>query len=87
MTLPESSHYDWQPLQDGILAAVMKPDGDSHAESNSGIVDLGDQTLVFDSSNTPRAARDLLAASLAFTGREPTFVINSHWHDDHVRGN
>jgi glyoxylase-like metal-dependent hydrolase (beta-lactamase superfamily II) len=87
MTLPESSHYDWQQLQDGILAAVMRPDGNSRAESNSGIVDLGDQTLVFDSSNTPMAARDLLAASLAFTGREPAFVINSHWHGDHVRGN
>jgi len=65
----------------------MKPDGNSRADSNSGIVDLGDQTLVFDTSNTPMAARDLLAASLAFTGREPAFVINSHWHGDHMRGN
>jgi hypothetical protein len=87
MTLPDSSHYEWHQLNDGILAAVMKPDGNSRADSNSGIVDLGDQTLVFDTSNTPMAARDLLAASLAFTGREPAFVINSHWHGDHMRGN
>ena len=87
MALPESSHYEWHLLNDGILAAIMKPDGHSRADSNSGIVDLGDQTLVFDTSNTPMAARDLLAASLAFTGREPAFVINSHWHGDHIRGN
>ena len=27
MTLPNSSHYEWHQLNDGILAAVMKPDG------------------------------------------------------------
>lgn len=87
MTLPDSIHYEWQPLADGVWAAVMKTDGRSLASSNAGIVDLGDQTLIFDTSNTPAAARDLLVAAQAFTGREPNFVINSHWHGDHVRGN
>jgi glyoxylase-like metal-dependent hydrolase (beta-lactamase superfamily II) len=74
-------------LADGVWAAVMKTNGRSLAASNAGIVDLGDQTLVFDTANTPAAARDLLAAAQAFTGREPTFAINSHWHGDHMRGN
>ncbi len=34
MTLPNSSHYEWHQLNDGILAAVMKPDGNSRADSN-----------------------------------------------------
>ena len=87
MTLPESIHYEWQPLADGVWAAVMKTDGHSLAASNAGIVDLGDQTVLFDTSNTPAAARDLLTACVTFTGREPAFVINSHWHGDHIRGN
>ena len=87
MTLSESIHYEWQPLADGVWAAVMKTDGRSLAASNAGIVDLGDQTLLFDTSNTPAAARDLLTACENLTGREPTFVMNSHWHGDHIRGN
>ena len=87
MILPQSIHYEWQSLADGVWAAEMKTDGRSLAASNSGIVDLGDQTILFDTSNTPASARDLLAACQALTGRAPTFVINSHWHGDHVRGN
>ena len=87
VTLPKSIHYEWKMLTDGMWAAVMKTDGRSMAASNSGIIDLGDQTILFDTSNTPAATRDLLAACQALTGREPTFVINSHWHGDHIRGN
>ena len=87
MRLPESIHYDWLKLTDGLWAAIMKTDGRSLAASNAGIIDLGNQTIIFDTSNTPAAARDLLAVCQTLTGREPTFVINSHWHGDHVRGN
>jgi glyoxylase-like metal-dependent hydrolase (beta-lactamase superfamily II) len=55
--------------------------------SNAGIVDLGDQTLVFDTFMTPTAGADLRAAAERLTGRPASLVVNSHHHGDHVRGN
>jgi len=55
--------------------------------SNAGIVDLGKQTLVFDTGLTPHAARDLRSAAEVLTGRMPDYVVNSHHHNDHIRGN
>ena len=54
---------------------------------NSGIVDLGDGALVFDSMLTPQAGSDLRRAAEEVTGRPVTYLVNSHYHGDHVRGN
>jgi glyoxylase-like metal-dependent hydrolase (beta-lactamase superfamily II) len=50
------------------------------------LVDLGDQTLVFDVFENPAAAQDLLEASIQLTGRRPSLVIVSHKHPDHWGG-
>lgn len=72
-------------LAEGVYAAIAVPGQGSLG--NAGIVDLGDQTLVFDTLRTPRAAMELSAAAERLTGRRATWVVNSHWHDDHVAGN
>lgn len=50
-------------------------------------MDLGEHTLIFDTSLTPQAARDLRASAEDLTGRTPDYVVNSHYHKDHIRGN
>ena len=84
-TLPQSEHFTYYELADGVWAAIVKPTG--LAASNSGIVDLGDQTLVFDTTLSPASAVDLRNAAEYLTGRPVTYVINSHCHNDHVFGN
>jgi cyclase len=69
----------------GIYAAIAEPTGS--AMCNSTIVDLGGQTLVFDSMLTPMAGTDLARAAERVTGRRPAWVVNSHWHGDHIWGN
>ena len=54
--------------------------------SNAGLVDLGDQTLVFDAFENPQAAEDLLKAPILLTHRRPATVIISHLHPDHWGG-
>jgi cyclase len=83
--MPESRHFAVERVADGVFAAIVNPMGG--AMSNAGIVDLGDKTLVFDTFMTPQAAEDLRRAAEQLIGRPVTFVVNSHWHDDHVRGN
>jgi cyclase len=84
-SLPSSAHYRFEPLSDGLTFAQARAEGG--ALSNSGLIDLGAGTLVFDTSLTPVAAEDLARAARAATGREPTAVANSHWHLDHLLGN
>jgi glyoxylase-like metal-dependent hydrolase (beta-lactamase superfamily II) len=60
---------------------------DGWAGCNAGIVDLGDRTLVFDTFESPEAAKDLRDAAESLTGRKVTTVINSHPHNDHYWGN
>lgn len=83
--LPDSSHYKFERLADGVFAALALPGGAGSCDC--GIIDLGDHTLLFDTGETPAAGRDLRAACIALTGRPPLYVINSHAHLDHWLGN
>ena len=83
--LPTSEHFELVRIADGVFAAIVTPGG--AAFSNAGIIDLGDQTLIFDTFETPKAALDLKEAAESLTGREASFVIISHVHLDHWLGN
>jgi cyclase len=80
-----TEHFVIQRIADGVYAAVAREDG--AAFCNSGIVDLGTKTLVFDTFETPQAAADLALAAEQLTGRPATYVANSHFHPDHWFGN
>lgn len=81
----KSKHFTIEKLGEGIYAAIHKTGG--YAICNAGIVNLGDETLVFDCFISPEAARDLRKAAEALTGNKVKYVVNSHFHNDHIRGN
>lgn len=81
-TTPYFSLYE---VVRGVYAAIIKPG--TGAFGNAGIVDLGDQTLVFDTFATPTAAHALRQAAEEITDRAVTYALNSHRHADHVLGN
>lgn len=83
--LSSLKHYKLQTLANGIYAAIAQDGG--AAISNSGIIDLGELNVIFDTSLTPTAAKELRSAALTLTGRNAGIVINSHHHNDHVWGN
>ncbi len=85
MTIPTSRHFRLEPLASGVYAAIHQEGG--WAIGNAGIIDLGDQTVIFDTFLGREATNDLKAAAEAITGRAAGLVINSHWHNDHVWGN
>ncbi len=82
---PRSEHYSFEDLGDRIHFGHARPEGT--ALSNTGIVDLGGSTLVFDTSLTLHSAREIRSASVTLTGRAPSLTVNSHWHLDHTVGN
>lgn len=81
----ESDHFTIQKLDDGVYAVIHKIGG--YAICNAGIVNLGNETIVFDCFISPEAARDLRKAAEELTGNPVKYLINSHFHNDHIRGN
>lgn len=81
----ESRHFKIEKLDEGIYAAIHKPGG--HAICNAGIVNLGEENLIFDTFLSPEAASDLSRIAVELTGKPVRYVVNSHYHNDHIRGN
>jgi cyclase len=80
-----SEHYTFEPIGDGIAFGRARREGTGL--SNTGVLDLGGSTLVFDTSLTLRSAREIRRAAETFTRRPPSLSVNSHWHLDHTVGN
>jgi len=80
----ESMYFDLYELDSGIYAAIS---AEKIASSNAGFFDLGNYLIIFDTLYDPYATEDLIKASKQFTKKEPSFVINSHYHMDHLLGN
>ena len=71
----------WQELGDGCFRRRYKT-----FDLNIGVVRGSDSLLVFDTRADLRQADELLD-DLAYFGRPVRWVVNSHWHFDHVFGN
>ncbi|HEX7678433.1 MAG TPA: MBL fold metallo-hydrolase, partial [Thermoanaerobaculia bacterium] len=74
-----------KPLGHNVWAAVAVPG--SGAGSNSGFVVGDDGVLVVDSFQKADAARALLAEIHKITPLPVKYVVNTHYHIDHVSGN
>lgn len=85
MTKFNSKHFKLEEITKGIYAAIAK-DG-SGSVGNAGFIDLGGKTVIFDTFNTQQAAEDLRDIAENITKQPVSWVINSHWHGDHIRGN
>jgi glyoxylase-like metal-dependent hydrolase (beta-lactamase superfamily II) len=81
-----SRHFTIHTLAPGVWAAINN-DEYGHAICNAGIIDLGDRTVVFDPFMNIDAAKDLRIAAMKLTKKPVAIVINSHYHNDHIRGN
>ncbi len=71
-----------EPVADGVWASIAEPDGG--AVGNAGFVDLGGETLVFD-THLSVTAGERLRERAAEVGPVRSVVV-SHWHGDHTLG-
>jgi glyoxylase-like metal-dependent hydrolase (beta-lactamase superfamily II) len=80
-----SAYFKLHEVGNGVWAAISLPG--SHAGGNSGFVIGDDGVLVIDTFEEPAAARALLKVIHEKTPLPVRFVINTHYHLDHVAGN
>ncbi len=77
--------YRLQKVGDGVWAATASDDG--LAGGNVGFVIGGDGVAVIDTFQDPRPAQALLLEIRKLTRLPIRFVVNTHYHLDHVSGN
>ncbi|MGB7280904.1 MAG: MBL fold metallo-hydrolase [Candidatus Acidiferrum sp.] len=81
----DSLLFTLKPLGNNVYAAIDKPK--SSAGSNAGFVIGDDGVAVIDTFEDAKAAEQLLAEIQKLTKLPVKFVINTHYHLDHVSGN
>jgi glyoxylase-like metal-dependent hydrolase (beta-lactamase superfamily II) len=74
------------PIAPGVYV-VLQQFADRFNDSNSTVVLMDDAVLVVDTQNTLTEARDEVEAIKHLTSKPVRWVINTHWHNDHVQGN
>jgi glyoxylase-like metal-dependent hydrolase (beta-lactamase superfamily II) len=86
--LPESNIFTVQEVAPQVWALIVKPTSNVPAVSNTAFFTLGDRVAIVDSHFTPAAARETARIVKIVTGNKPIhYLINTHWHPDHVQGN
>jgi cyclase len=73
-------------VADGVFA-VLQPAERRFDDSNATIVLTDDGVLVVDAQNSPAAARAVIARVREVTDKPVRYLVNTHWHGDHVHGN
>src|SRR5579862_5433537 len=77
--------FQLQKIGNGVWTAIVNDQG--LAGGNAGFVIGDDGVLVIDTFQDPRPAKALLAEIRKLTPLPIRFVVNTHYHLDHVNGN
>jgi glyoxylase-like metal-dependent hydrolase (beta-lactamase superfamily II) len=77
--------FDLKPVVDGVYAAIAKPQ--YKINCNAVVIALADSVLVVDTHSKPSAARALIAQIKSTINKPVKYVVDSHFHWDHFRGN
>jgi glyoxylase-like metal-dependent hydrolase (beta-lactamase superfamily II) len=82
---PVRGHFRLVPVGDGVYAAIASA-GDRDSVGNAGFVVGRDGVAVIDAFATETAAEELLREIHGVTRAPVRWVINTHYHLDHVGG-
>jgi cyclase len=82
--LVEAAEYDVVKLADGVHGIVWK---EASPDPNVLIVINDEDVVVVDSSMFPSTSRAIAGEIKKLTPKPVRFVVNTHWHDDHMFGN
>jgi cyclase len=80
-------NFDLQKLAGGVYAVIRKEPPGFMVDANNVLIINDDDVVVVDSNGAPSITKEVLAALRKLTNKPVKYVINTHWHDDHIRGN
>jgi glyoxylase-like metal-dependent hydrolase (beta-lactamase superfamily II) len=86
-TVHAAQNFDVVKLADGVYATIRREPPGSAVDANNVFIINRDDVIVVDSNISPASTREVLAALRKLTSKPVRYVINTHWHDDHILGN
>jgi len=84
---PSHAAFELQRIAEGVHVAVRSEPPGLMVDANTTLIINEHDVVVVDANVGPSSAKDTLAALRKFTSKPVRYVINTHWHDDHVLGN
>ncbi|HEY2396610.1 MAG TPA: MBL fold metallo-hydrolase [Rudaea sp.] len=81
---PADGGFTVEKLADGIYAAVRTDPPGLMVDANSLFIVNDNDVVVVDA---PEASAQMISALRRITSKPVSYLINTHWHDDHVIGN
>ncbi len=79
--------FELVELAPNVHVALVTPNPPRYAFANALIVIRENDVLVIDTHQSPSAARVLIEEIARLTPLPVRYVVNTHWHGDHVYGN
>jgi len=83
----QSGNFEMVKVADGVYAAIRTEPPGLTVNGNSVFIINDEDVVVVDTTLTPGTAKEELAALRKLTSKPVKYVINTHWHDDHIMGN
>jgi cyclase len=81
--LCQPADFDVTEVANGVYAVIAKPG----IASNGAFIVNQDDVVVVDTHLRPSWAREIIAEIKKVTDKPVRYIINTHWHRDHVQGN
>jgi len=83
----QAANFDVQQLAEGVYAVIRREPPGFMVDANNVFI-IGDtDVVVVDANGAPGITREVLAALRRITNKPVRYVVNTHYHDDHIRGN
>lgn len=74
-------------VEDGVYVIRHRDAPDTNPQGNTTVI-VGDRdVLVVDSGYLPSSTREDIAQIRQWTQKPVRYLVNTHWHPDHIRGN
>lgn len=83
----QANNFELTKVADGVYAAIRKEPPGLTVNGNSVFIINENDVIVVDTTLTPGTAKEEIAALRKLTTNPVKYVINTHWHDDHILGN
>ncbi len=84
---PAHAPYEVQPVVPGVHVVMRREPPGLWFDSNSVFIVGARDVVVVDTNVSPESARASLAELRRITDKPVRYVVNTHWHDDHLAGN
>lgn len=85
-SLNPARNFTVQKLAEGIYAVLRQDLPGLMVDANNVFIINDEDVIVVDANGAPSITKEVLAALRKLTDKPVRYVINTHWHDDHIIG-